>query len=147
MRPAVPAVALLFLAACGGEATDASRSEAGPAPEAPAAPTAPASLVAADLDLPDFAPLYPGSEVTTSIVSEDARSRGGMVTYRTDASPEEVVAFHRRAAAALPGAAEAGEGATRSFGAGELDGERSVQVVATPSGGATSVQLSWSRPL
>jgi hypothetical protein len=145
MRSAFPAFAALVLAACGGEGARSDRGEAAADPAAPAA-TAEAAAATADLGLPDFAPIYPGAEVVSSIVSEDARSRGGMITYRTDASPEAVVAFHRRAASGLPGAAEAGEGATRSFGAGELDGSRSVQVVATPVGSSTSVQLSWSRP-
>lgn len=145
MRSASPAFVALLLAACGGEGAGSDRKEAASAPQAP--PAAETVAAAADLGLPDYAPLYPGAEVVTSITSEDAKSRGGMITYRTDAAPEEVVAFHRRAAAGLPGAAEAGDGGTRSFGAGDLDGSRSVQVVAAPVGDLTTVQLSWSRPL
>lgn len=147
MRSAPLTVVALILAACGGETAGERRPEAATDPATAGGSPAPAPAAAPGLDLPDYAPLYPGAVVAGSVVSEDARSRGGMITYRTDASPEEVIAFHRRAAAALPGAAEAGEGLTRSFGAGDIDGVRSVQVVATPVSGSTSVQLSWSRPL
>ena len=72
----------------------------------------------------------------------------GLVTFRTDATPDEVVAFYERRAVAAGMRPVMGmsQGDARAFGAsaGETEGAK-LQVVAAPDeAGATSVQLSWS---
>ena len=73
---------------------------------------------------------------------------GGLVTFTTTASPDDVVAFYRERAekAGLRSVAGMNQGDTRAYGAAADAGNgASLQVVATPTEtGVTSVQLGWS---
>lgn len=163
-RPAAAAVFVLFTL-CACDRTPAA-SEAGPAGEAattappapepaPDAPIAGGALAAtgeaapAAPGAPEFAALYPGAELDAAPTTASGDSgEGGLVTFRTDATPDEVVAFYERRAVAAGMRPVMGmsQGDARAFGAsaGETEGAK-LQVVAAPDeAGATSVQLSWS---
>lgn len=104
----------------------------------PAAPGAPA-----------FAVLYPDAATTAEPTLADGPSGpGGLTTFVTDASPEEVVAFYRQRAEAegLSSVMAMNQGAAQAYGAAssQADGP-SLQVVASPAPeGGANVQLSWS---
>ncbi|WP_312597201.1 hypothetical protein, partial [Brevundimonas sp.] len=110
----------------------AERKEAGsPAPlaaPAPAAESAPAT--------PAFAPLYPGARIDGAPLAADgAAGPGGLVTFTTDASPDEVVAFYRQRAeaAGLKSVTGMNQGEARAYGAaGDAADGPSLQVVAAP---------------
>jgi len=76
---------------------------------------------------------------------------GGLVTFTTAATPDEVVAFYRARAeeAGLISVMGMNQGDARAYGAaGGQAGATNLQVVAAPgAGGETSVQLSWSAGL
>ncbi len=117
--------------------TDAPTPAAALGEAEPAAPGAPA-----------FAALYPGAtaEAPAVIAAGDA-GQGGLVTFETSATPDEVIAYYRdRAAqAGLRPVMGMNQGDARAYGAadGEPDGAK-LSVVAAPAEGNTSVQLSWS---
>ena len=119
--------------------------ETAPAVEAPVAvPAAPGA--------PAYAALYPGAaldEPATTAAGPDGE--GGLVTFTTAASPDEVVAFYRGRAeeAGLTSVMGMNQGDARAYGAaGGQAGSTNLQVVAAPGeGGETSVQLSWSAGL
>ena len=164
-RPAAAAVFVLFtLCACDRSPSPSETAQAGedapttaaPAPEpAPDAPIAGGALAAtgeaapAAPGAPEFAALYPGAELDAAPTTASGDSgEGGLVTFRTDATPDEVVAFYERRAVAAGMRPVMGmsQGDARAFGAsaGETEGAK-LQVVAAPDeAGATSVQLSWS---
>ena len=98
---------------------------------------------------PAFAALYPGAQVEGAPLAADgAAGPGGLVTFSTDASPDQVVAFYRERAetAGLKSVTGMNQGEARAYGAaGDTADGPSLQVVAAPSpDGATSVHLSWS---
>ena len=108
---------------------------------APAAEPAPAA--------PAFAPLYPGARIDGApLTANGAAGPGGLVTFTTDASPDEVVAFYRQRAeaAGLKSVTGMNQGEARAYGAaGDTADGPSLQVVAAPSpDGGTSVHMNWS---
>lgn len=52
-------------------------------------------------NMPDFAPLYPGARIESSLAGtssgESGANRGGMVTFRVNDRAEQVAAFYRQA--------------------------------------------------
>ena len=163
-RPAAAAAfVLLSLSACDRTATPPEASEvpevstsatpaspSEPEPSVADGPPAPIGVAApASPGAPEFAVLYPGAELEAPpTTAGGASGNGGLVTFRTEATPDEVVAFYeqRAATAGLRPVMGMSQGDARAFGAsaGEADGAK-LQVVAAPDeGGATSVQLSWS---
>lgn len=160
---AAAAFVLLSLSACDRTATPAEAPGVAEAPTAAtsapeAAPDEPAvagtpetvgEAVPPAPGAPEFAILYPGAELDAPPTTASGVSgNGGLVTFRTDASPDQVVAFYeqRASAAGLRPVMGMSQGDARAFGAsaGEADGAK-LQVVAAPDeAGATSVQLSWS---
>ncbi|MFN6982620.1 MAG: hypothetical protein ACK4NU_11920 [Brevundimonas sp.] len=160
------ALVLLCLAGCD----DRSKTEDAPAQAATAATeekTAPASppeakiapapeavtaAVPAAPGAPAYAALYPGAALdqpATTAAGPDGE--GGLVTFTTAATPDEVVAFYRTRAeeAGLTSVMGMNQGDARAYGAaGGQAGATNLQVVAAPGdGGETSVQLSWSAGL
>jgi hypothetical protein len=134
------------------KATPPTTAEPTAAPEAGEA-TAPAAMSApAAPGAPAFAALYPGAQVDGAPTqATGAAGDGGLVTFRTAATPDEVVAFYRERAegAGLRSVMGMNQGDARAYGAagGEPEGA-SLQVVAAPGDdGETSVQLSWSEGL
>lgn len=148
------ACAAALSAACGAEpgaqepsAQDATRST----DAAPARQIAPAPLPsgpAAAVDAPDFAVLYPGSELDApAVTASGPAGPGGMVTYTVQADPDSIIAFYRRhaEAAGLASVMAMNQGEARAYGAAKPDEGANLQVVASPTeGGQTSVQLSWT---
>lgn len=122
-----------------------------PAPQAPEPVEAPSSEPAAP-GAPAYAALYPGAALDRpATTGEGSDGQGGLVTFSTTASPDEVVAFYKDRAeqAGLTSVMGMNQGDARAYGAaGGQAGATNVQVVAAPGdGGETSVQLSWSTGL
>jgi hypothetical protein len=97
---------------------------------------------------PAFAVIYPGGTLDgPATVARNPDGPGGIISFTTDASPAEVIAFYRlRAeAAGLKSINTMNRGASMGYGAGGADGRgRNLSVVATSvEGQPTSVQLSW----
>ena len=117
-------------------ASDAAVAVAAEQPALPAAGGAPA-----------FAAIYPGGTPDAPIAEGvNGDSRGGMVTYTTQATPEQVIEFYKARAveAGLETKVALAQGPIMSYAAGDGSGA-DLQVIAQalPDGGA-SVQLSWS---
>ncbi|RZJ29926.1 MAG: hypothetical protein EON85_05980 [Brevundimonas sp.] len=119
---------------------DAASGPALPPPGAEAA--APAAAGA-----PEYAVIYPGGAPKGAATpGMSPAGPGGIMSFTTDASPDEVVTFYRQradAAGLKPINSLNSEGA-RAYSAGD-GGNRLLNVVATPvDGGPTDVQLSWT---
>lgn len=158
---ATAAVVLLCIAGCDRSAKPAE-TKAAPAAGAPATvaetPTpdqkpldadAPPPVGPATEGAPTFAVLYPGAQVEGQpLLAGGEAGAGGLVTFTTTASPDDVVAFYRERAeaAGLRSVTGMNQGEARAYGAaGDKANGPSLQVVAAPSDNATtSVQLSWS---
>ncbi|NBW10258.1 MAG: hypothetical protein EBR82_19740 [Caulobacteraceae bacterium] len=97
---------------------------------------------------PDFAAVYPGGQVESPPTTADGPSGpGGLVTFKTEARPEAIIAFYkqRAEAAGLAPVMSLNQGDTVAFGAAEASNGATLQVVATAMEKApTSVQLTWS---
>jgi len=160
LRLAASAVVVLFcLAGCDRSAQPV---EAKAAPEASAPTVADAAPPAAEAPAvvggaapaaadgpPSFAVVYPGAQVDGQPLAAGGEAGpGGLVTFTTTASPDDVVAFYRERAeqAGLRSVAGMNQGDTRAYGAAaDAVNGASLQVVATPTEtGETSVQLGWS---
>lgn len=150
VRGAVLAAAMIAVSACGDRSDTPDTSET---PPADALANAEASADAVDRPAagvggtPPFAALYPGARLQgPAVTSQNETERGGMVTFTTPDHPEAVIAWYRdRAeAAGLASAMTMTQGDTQIFGAQAEGVGASVQVVATPVEGETSVQLTWS---
>ena len=138
-EPKVPAEPNAATAAEQPALTQAEAA-AGPASATPAAP--------ATKGAPTYAALYPGAETTApATLADGPDGPGGMVEFRTAATPDAVVDFYkqRAQAAGLAPVSAMDQGETRAWSAAKAENGANVQVVASPDGeGATSVQLSWS---
>lgn len=159
LRLAASAVVVLFcLVGCDRSAQPV---EAKAAPEASAPAVADATPPAAEAPAvaggaapaaggpPSFAVLYPGAQLDGQPLAAGGEAGpGGLVTFTTSASPDDVVAFYRERAekAGLRSVAGMNQGETRAYGAAaDAVNGASLQVVATPTEtGETSVQLGWS---
>ncbi|MCE3290833.1 MAG: hypothetical protein K0R83_2845 [Caulobacter sp.] len=161
----VAASAVLLLAACGKKEEAETPTPAEPAAkaEAPAAPAGPlgpdqtvtsdgatvsVGAAAAKVATPSYAPLYPGAVVSTSVVGESGVGMGGSVVYRVGASPAAVIGFYegKVKAAGKPVTMNAEMGSNvRMLTAGDSgEGRGAVQVIASPAGDGSEVQLTWS---
>ena len=161
----VTASAVLLLAACGkAEESETPTPVEPPAKaEAPAAPTGPlgpgqtvttdgatvsVGAAASKVATPAYAPLYPGAVVVNSVVGESGVGKGGTVTYRANASTAAIIDFYegKVKAAGKPVTMNAEMGANvRMLTAGDSgDGKGAMQVIASPAGSGSEVQLTWS---
>jgi hypothetical protein len=113
---------------------------AGPTSVTPATPTA--------KGVPTYAALYPGAEPTApATVADGPDGPGGMVEFRTSATPNAVVDFYkqRAQAAGLAPVSAMDQGETRAWSAAKAANGASVQVVAIPvEDGTTAVTLTWA---
>lgn len=148
-------LASLGLAGCS---ESGSRAEAAGAPEAAAEPSAPTAVApapvaapapevpAADSAGPAFAATYPGAEIEQATLGEAEGTEGGLMVFTTDAGPEQVIAFYKgkAEAAGLSPTMAMAQGDTHAYGAAHPQTGATLSVVASPDGGRTSVQLSWS---
>ena len=153
MKRSIAAIAMASaaLAACSPKVPAEPKADAAAEPAAVAADARPAAdavpVTPAAKGAPAYAALYPGAETTApATVADGPDGPGGMVEFRTAATPDAVVDFYkqRAQAAGLAPVSAMDQGETRAWSAAKADSGASVQVVASPSEGATSVQLSWS---
>lgn len=100
---------------------------------------------AATAKMPEFAPLYPGATVETSVNAEGA-GKGGMVMFKTNASGVAVIDFYKKSAsgAHLNDVTTITSGDTMTYGASDDKTKKSMSVVATKAEGGTQVQVTWS---
>lgn len=153
----VAVIATAGMAGCddGSDAAEAAlrqppvaAARAAPAPS-PAPVAAKVAAPPAAPGAPAFAVLYPDAAPTAEPTLADGPSGpGGLTTFVTEASPEEVVAFYRQRAEAegLSSVMAMNQGDAQAYGAAspQADGP-SLQVVASPAPeGGANVQLSWS---
>ncbi|WP_420472337.1 hypothetical protein [Brevundimonas sp. FT23042] len=116
---------------------------AGPSTTAPSAGTpAPAAAGA-----PEYAVIYPGGEAKGEATpGMSPAGPGGILSFTTDASPDQVVEFYRQRAdaAGLRPINSLNSDGARGYSAGD-GGNRLLNVVATPVvDGPTDVLLSWT---
>ncbi|MDO9337825.1 MAG: hypothetical protein EON95_04995 [Caulobacteraceae bacterium] len=160
----VAASAVLVLAACGKKESEtpapaepAAKAESSATPAGPPGPgqtvtsdgaTVSVGAAASTVATPGYAPLYPGAVVSTSVVGESGVGKGGSVVYRVAASPAAVIGFYEEKVKAVgkPVTMNAEMGANvRMLTAGDSgDGKGAVQVIASPAGEGSEVQLTWS---
>lgn len=167
MRRLSLTLAVVFvLGACGGgdpepepspaEAASESAADESPAAENSATPAVsveagtpiPTEGRRASPDAPAFAVIYPGGVIDESAApTRSEAGPGGIVTYVTAASPDDVIAFHRARAEAegLASVMAMNQGEARAYGAHSTADGGNLSVFATPvEDGGTSVQLVWS---
>ena len=102
---------------------------------------------ASAVNLPSYAPLFPGAVVDASMTGSGGSGAGGTVMFHTAAKPADVIAFYQQktSAAGLGKTFASQSGDAQTFAAGKQDSEEGIQVVATgAAGAATSVQIVWS---
>ncbi len=96
-------------------------------------------------NMPDFAPLYPGAKVTSSISGDNSRdgTTGAMVMFTVTAAPSNVIAFYKQKAdaAGLPQTMSADVNNTVMFSA--TKDKKTVTVSASKSNDVTQVQVVW----
>jgi hypothetical protein len=117
-----------------------------PVPAAVAPPPSPATTPAPPV-APEFAAIYPNSEVEGEpLVAVSDQGPGGVVTFSTDAPPDTVIAFYRERAeaAGMAMVMTLNRGDARAYGALKQASGASLNVVASPIDNKTSVQLTWS---
>lgn len=115
VRLAMAGMAALLLAGCGSEGSGTVEDENGEVAHYKVDESSGevnATLETADgtatmrsgadvpVELPRGFTIYPGAEVTTNTVFEQADANGALVTMKAEASPEEMVAFYRKQAEA-----------------------------------------------
>ncbi|WP_374406099.1 hypothetical protein [Pelagerythrobacter sp.] len=110
MRQVLVLVAVLALAACGSERSGTQEVAAGDASEAGDAVTATIetdegtarmrSGADVPVDLPRGFSIFPGAEVASNTVFDQAGSKGALLTMESDAPAAEMIAFYRRQAEA-----------------------------------------------
>ncbi len=99
----------------------------------------------ASAKMPDYAPLYPGAEVQTS-VNASGSSAGGMVMFKSKDSSDAVIAFYRKSAAAagMANVVDTASGDTKAFTASSDTTHHSLSVVSNKSDDGVTVQVTWS---
>ncbi len=151
MKRSIAAIAMVgaALTACGDPKvkaeTSAVSADQPTLPKEAITPTAPATPAAAGA--PAYAALYPGAEAAApATVANGPDGPGGMVEFRTSATPDAVVGFYKRRAegAGLSPVSAMDQGETRAYSAAKMDSGANVQVVAIPASDGTAVTLSWS---
>jgi len=102
---------------------------------------------AAAAKAPDFAPLYPGAKVESSVAGiGNDKADGGTLVYKVAAKPDAVVAFYKQKAAAegFKTEMDANMGAANMFAAGDEASGKALQVIASAADGGSSVQVIWA---
>lgn len=151
----VAVVMTVAIAGCDRRAAAPAETPAAPsatvatAPAGTTAPVAPAppSAKAIPGAMPEFAAVYPDSEVQGDpLIATNGAGPGGAVTFTTDATPDTVIAFYRQRAeaAGLAMIMSLNTGDARAYGAQKQANGASIDVIASPVEGRTSVQLTWS---
>ena len=112
-RLAIAGAAALLLAGCGSErsgmfeteggetgaySVDASGEEITATIKTPEGSATMQSGADVPVDLPRGFSIYPGAEIVTNTVFEQAGSKGALVTMESDAAAAEMIAFYRKQA-------------------------------------------------
>jgi hypothetical protein len=94
--------------------------------------------------MPDFAPLYPGATVTSSLVGHNTNgTTGAQVMFAVSAPPSDVIAFYKQksAAAGLVQAVDATMNDTMMYEAAK--DKKTILVSATKGTKGTQVSVTW----
>jgi hypothetical protein len=94
--------------------------------------------------MPDFAPLYPGAKVTSSLAGTGANgTKSAQVVFAVSAAPSDVIAFYKQKsdAAGLVQSVNATVNDSMMFEAGK--DKKSIVVTATKGTGVTQVSIAW----
>jgi hypothetical protein len=94
--------------------------------------------------MPDFAPLYPGAKVTSSVVANNTNgTKGAQVAFTVAATPADVIAFYKKNvdAAGLPQTMNMSQGDTMMLMAGK--DKKSVAVTVSKQDTGSQVVLIW----
>jgi hypothetical protein len=94
--------------------------------------------------MPDFAPLYPGAKVTSSVVANNTNgSKGAQVAFTVDAPPSDVIAFYKKDAdaAGLPQTLNMSQGDSMMLVAGK--DKKSLAVTVTKQDNGSQVMVIW----
>ena len=105
-----------------------------------------ASDPGAPVNLPDGFTLYPGAQVTSNTTMAMGEGNAAIISFDTEASPEDIVAHYRAEAeaAGIPVTAEASMGATRTI-VGDAENGDSFQLTAEPEGEGSTATLMVGR--
>jgi len=97
----------------------------------------------ATANMPSYAPLFPGAKVEATVT---AANQGGMVSFKTSASAQEVIAFYKKAAAdaGFKDNLDMTTGDAVTFSASDANGKRTFSVVATKNADGTHAQVTWN---
>lgn len=96
--------------------------------------------------LPDFAPLYPGANVTSSVTGSGKDGNGGMVGFHTSSPPADVIAFYKAKSGAggLAQTMDANVNGVMMFAAGKNDNKTSISITASKGTDGTDATVTWS---
>ena len=95
--------------------------------------------------MPEFAPLYPGAKVTSSIVANSTDgTKGAQVSFTVSASPADVIAFYKKNvdAAGLAQTMNMNQGDTMMLTAGK--DKKALTVTVGKQDGGSQVMVIWT---
>lgn len=95
-------------------------------------------------NMPDYAPLYPGAKVSSSVSSNGNNSSGAMVTFSVSAAPADVVAFYKQKAHAAGFSDTMNTATDNSMAFIATKDKKTLEVVASKSSDGTQAQVIWS---
>ncbi|MDE2182756.1 MAG: hypothetical protein KGJ78_07015 [Alphaproteobacteria bacterium] len=103
-----------------------------------------ASGVTLPANMPAYAAVYPGADVRAVVTTNDA-SMTAMITYATTAKPGDVLAFHKKnaAAAGLDMSQDVQLGGVWHFAAQKKSGDANLTVTIVAENGRYSVQETY----
>ncbi len=95
-------------------------------------------------NMPSYAAVYPGADVK-AVVTVNQADMGTMISYTTNASPEDVIAFYKKnaEAASLEGAQEVRVAGVWNFGAKGKNSAANITVTMVAENGRLSVQEAY----
>jgi CDGSH-type Zn-finger protein len=99
----------------------------------------------ANAKMPSDIPLYPGAKVTASFTGNGKDGSGGVVTFTTTDSPDQVIAFYKQKADSI-GLAQTMNmdmGGTKTYVAASDKEKRTLSITATKSSDETTGQVTW----
>ena len=97
----------------------------------------------APANMPEFAPLFPGATVESTVTTPE---KGGMVAFKTTATRRAVIDYYKKSAAAagFQDSFNLTTGDTISYSAASEKPEHSLNVTAAKSEDGTQVQVVWN---
>lgn len=138
MRAALPLLAALLVAGCGGP-----KSTSDPAAQNVAEATSkgiPAAVAAGSCaGKPDFVPVYQDAKITSCTSGEAAGKRSGTILYSSVAQPTTILSWSREQALRAGLALRMEDGMSISTG----DAKRTLRVMAMPGTPRNTVTVNW----